>query len=131
MSKMVAAALALVLAPVVSTVLFAFSGMLTEGGVAGTKGALVLVYLYSLAAGLVLGLPLLLLGLRLNLVRWWTALVAGIVAGGVAMFIFSLPDAVTAHNLAYAGAIGAPSGLAFWLIWIQGRSPAEAAANNG
>jgi hypothetical protein len=63
----------------------------------------------------ILGLPLLLIGLKLRAIRWWSVLLVGFVIG-------YLPSAWSdnwATPLAYVslGALGMIGALSFWLVW--------------
>lgn len=71
----------------------------------------------------IVGLPILAIGWRLNLVRWWSSIIMGFLLGFPLPILFTLRMANTpldrqvwadSFMLGIASAI---SGLAFWLIW--------------
>jgi len=86
-------------------------------------------YLVSAAATALLGAPIFFSLLRINLVRWWSALVAGFVVGAVAAILVRLPNLAHAREIMLFGLEGAASGFVFWLIWKQGREPATTAGD--
>ena len=88
----------------------------------GAPGVLLLIfvvsYVVAVVANIVLGLPLLVLGLRIKMAAWWSAAIAGFVVGvivdltiRVGSFYSSLPE------IAAVGAMGSATGLAFWWAW--------------
>jgi len=78
----------------------------------------VVVFFYALGGTAVLAVPVFLLLNRVNLVRWWSALAAG--AGQGFLSDLLLGGHWTSPWLrGHLGltAMGAASGLSFWLIW--------------
>ena len=82
-------------------------------------GLMPLFYCFSLAAGLLFGIPLFLLFRRYHLVRWWSASAAGIVVGSVVALMLR-SNAVQAGDFLVLVPEGAVSGLVFWAIWKRG-----------
>ena len=86
-----------------------------------------LLYLPSAVATSLIGVPVLVLLWRLNLVRWWSALIAGFAGGGILMSLFSAFRWLSAEwfledfpvFLLWSGC-GAVSGL---IIWLSYESP--------
>jgi hypothetical protein len=87
------------------------------GGPFSVLGLLPIYYVTSLVAEVTLGLPMCYIGLRLKLVRWWSAAISGVLAGSVAALALSLPHVPTAQQILFMGSLGASSGLVFWATW--------------
>ncbi len=68
---------------------------------------------FTLAHAFVLGLPLLLIGLRLRALRWWSCVLAAFVIGCVP----SLWASASLMEALPMGVLGAIGGLTFWLTW--------------
>ena len=82
-----------------------------------TVGLFPLVYWFCLLAVGVLGVPLFILGRRLNLVRWWSSTLCGFFAGGAADLVMRFPNGPpAASELLRLAVIGGASGLTFWLV---------------
>lgn len=81
------------------------------------------VYLITLVAALVFGLPAFVLGKSLDLIRWWSALIVGFLIGALllTLFIGSIGGVWYQRDafLLYAGS-GAVGGFVFWLVWRLG-----------
>jgi len=73
-------------------------------------------YLMTLAFGIALGLPLLVLFARYRLVTWWSALAAGCLAGSAVAMLLHLP-------IELLGSERAAAGFAFWIVWKIGPEP--------
>lgn len=78
-------------------------------------------YAYSLAAMVLFGMPAFYLGHKTNLIRWWSALVAGTIIGAILAVLIRLPDAVQRQDLVITCPLGALTAVTFWLIWKSGR----------
>lgn len=73
-------------------------------------------YQWSLYAMLLLGYPAFLLGRKLNLINWWSAIIAGCVIGAfVSAALLGNQQFITISLM------GAASALTFWAIWRMGR----------
>ncbi len=94
--------------------LFPLSG---SHGLVDVLGTFLVVFPFSTAAALVLGFPAFALFNRWRLVRWWSAMLGGAVAGALAILILNSGNVESAAALTLYGAIGSASGLAFWLVW--------------
>jgi len=66
---------------------------------------------------IVLGFPLLCLGLKFHLVKWWSALIAGFIVGDLLIVMFSWPRMPFLVGFFSMGTIGAVSAFGFWLTW--------------
>jgi len=81
-----------------------------------------LLYLPSLAATLILGLPLFYLLQKLEIVRWWSVAGAGFVGGGISCAAFTdfrfMSQDIPAFVL-WAG-VGASTALVCWVVWRYG-----------
>jgi hypothetical protein len=91
---------------------------------------MVIGYPFAGIATAVFGVPLFLLGRRLGLIFWWSAIVAGFAIGilvhiviDLERFDYFLTQVMNGdvRSLLYYGVAGAISGFAFWLIWSQGQ----------
>ncbi|OCJ04045.1 hypothetical protein A6U86_30785 [Rhizobium sp. AC27/96] len=72
---------------------------------------------YSFLAMLVLGMPLFLIGICLDLVRWWSGLVAGTFVGIVAAVLLPYPGVIDLSGLLFLVSVGALAGLIAWIVW--------------
>ena len=124
MSKITAAVVGFLVAPLVSAVIGAVltpvQGKLNLDLVS-ILGLLPIIYLFAALATALLGVPSFLLLLKYKLVTWWSALGVGVVAGVIVALIFKAPSHVEARDLMVMGAIGSASAFSFWLIWRLGR----------
>jgi ABC-type uncharacterized transport system permease subunit len=124
MSKVTAAIMGFLVAPLVSAVIGA---VLTpvEGrlnlDLVSILGLLPIIYFFAALATILLGVPSFLLLLKYKLVTWWSALIVGVVAGVIVALIFKAPSHVEARDLLVMGTMGSASALAFWVIWRLGR----------
>jgi hypothetical protein len=84
-----------------------------------------IAYLVSAAATALLGAPIFFSLLRVNLVRWWSALLVGFGIGAFMALLVRLPNLAHASEIVLLGAEGAVAGLVFWTIWKQGRSTGQ------
>ena len=79
---------------------------------------------YPLALGLevVVGIPMLLAGQRLGLIRWWTAATSGAlvgVIGGTMLSLYGIVNhpAAFVEDVTFPAAVGALCGFTFWIFW--------------
>ncbi len=123
MRKAIAATCGFLIAPLVSALILVVFTLVADGS-ARSGGLLILPIYYSAAAGVtvLLGLPIFLVLLRFNLVRWWSALLAGTVIGALAGITIGRQAVELAGFLVMVSASTA-SGLTFWMIWRLGREP--------
>ena len=77
-------------------------------------------YCFSIAASTSLGGPLFLLFNHYNLVRWWSALLCGMLVGVILSALFRQPGAVHARDFLLIVPLSALSALVFWAIWRRG-----------
>jgi hypothetical protein len=85
----------------------------------------VIFYGISAVVTAAFGAPIFVWLLRINLVRWWSALLAGIVVGAAVAVIVRLPNLASLHDVWLLGLEGAASAFVFWLIWKQGRESSD------
>ncbi|WP_416762469.1 hypothetical protein ACNI65_08915 [Roseateles sp. So40a] len=74
------------------------------------------VFPFTVAATLALGVPAFALVNHWNLVRWWSAILGGAVIGALAIVIVSEGN-VSGAGMPIYGAAGALAGLSFWVVW--------------
>ena len=79
--------------------------------------ALPLVYMWCLVAALVLGVPAFVFLLRVDLIRWWSALPVGLLIGLVMGVLVRWPAWKSVEALIQFALAGAISALVFWLVW--------------
>jgi hypothetical protein len=83
----------------------------------------VFYYFSAMAAGL-LGLPIFLVLFHFKLIRWWSAVGAGLAIGALMGVIVESPHRIQIPEMLFMASTGAASTLGFWLIWRQGREVA-------
>lgn len=123
MRKITATATGFLIAPLVPATVIAL-GMPITGDSLDIVNRVVMIpffYGYSVAAAMLLGLPIFLLLLRFGLLRWWSTIAAGIMIGAVVAFI--LFSHLTVSSLLIMVLHGGVSAFIFWLIWQRGRDP--------
>lgn len=88
-----------------------------------------LYYIYALPLTSVFSVPSYFVGKRLGLIRWWSALIVGIIIGTLWGWLFMkesayAPEIVTplffSEQVLKLSALGALAGVAFWWIWSLG-----------
>lgn len=82
------------------------------------------VYIYSFILMALFGVPAYFLLRRINLVRWWSALLTGLALGCLMGTIFRLPNQPQIGDIFTMAFMGASAGFVFWLIWSRGVDPA-------
>jgi len=92
------------------------------GGIVNTDivsvfGLALVFYPFSLAFACLFGLPLFWLSRHYHLVRWWSALIAGLLAGAAGAVVIVGPRAAMASNIVTFAIEGAASALLFFVIW--------------
>ena len=109
-------------APILAAVLLTVPGWLEYGDniAFGPLGSFLISLLSCSVAEIVLGVPMLILGFRTRMIRWWTAMLAGAATGVVTATVINLPYQPLPTNLVRDGAVGALAGLGFWLVWRRG-----------
>lgn len=125
MRKITAAVTGVLVAPLVPATVVAL-GMPITGDSWDIVNRVVMIpffYGYSVAAAMLLGVPIFLLFLRFGLLRWWSTIAAGIAIGAaVAFIVFSH---LTVSGLIIMALHGGVSAFVFWLIWRLGCEPEE------
>lgn len=121
MTKLTAAWTGFFIAPLIASVVLALgSPAMTQGTATGYVATVALLYVVALVPTAMLAVPAFLLLLALKLVRWWSTIGFGFIAGcGVAAAIF--PKPIVTSGFAAMGFAGAAAALGFWIIWRQGR----------
>jgi hypothetical protein len=84
----------------------------------------VFYYFSAMAAGL-LGLPIFLVLFHFKLIRWWSAVGAGLAIGALMGVIVESPHPIQIPEILFMASTGAASTLGFWLIWRQGRGAGD------
>jgi hypothetical protein len=119
MRKALATTLGIFISPAVPAVL---SALLTPGShdfeLSALLGTFPLLYVFSMMFMAIFGVPLICIGISWNLVRWWSAAIAGACVGAVIGFVLGRQHAM---NVIFQSALGTLAGLTFWLIWRTGR----------
>ncbi|WP_267551870.1 hypothetical protein [Rhizobium rhizogenes] len=77
----------------------------------------VVAFPYSFLAMLVLGIPLFLIGICLDLVIWWSGLVTGTFVEIVAAVLLPYPGVIDLSGLLFLVSVGALAGLIAWAVW--------------
>jgi hypothetical protein len=100
----------LIIPAVPAAILSAFS--LASGSLLASVLIFTGAYLVAGAHVLVLGVPIFLLGKRLNAIHWWSCILAAFLIGGIPMGIWD-----GWRNFIPFALFGASGGLVFWLLW--------------
>lgn len=92
--------------------------------------AMLIALAFTAAHAFILGLPLLLLGMRLHAVRWWSILPLSFLIGLIPAALAGSPSLVEVLPMGGFGLIG---GLTFWLVWHFwiGRTSRRGGADTG
>lgn len=122
----IAAVIAFAVAPALPAVVFATSspGLVSSSDLIGVAILSAVFYVYACGFIAVLAVPLYLLASKFNVVRFWSALLAGALGGGaVALFVpagMSQPYYVAAvrEALPRYASLGAATGALFFLVLI-------------
>jgi hypothetical protein len=83
-------------------------------------GSFVVLYPYSLAAVVVLGVPAFALLRPYRPGNWWSVTAVGLALGLLVALVLRLPAFPEFRDAAMMAPLGAASALAFWLVWRQG-----------
>ena len=100
----------LIVPAVPATILSAFS--LASGSLLASVLIFVGAYLVAGVHVLVLGVPVFLLGKRLNAIHWWSCILAALLIGGIPIGIWDGWRSFIPFAL-----FGASGGFVFWLLW--------------
>lgn len=126
MKKITATIVGFVVAPLVPSIYGALATPITRKFDIFTQLPLIpAFYGYALLFTIVFGVPAFLLIQHFRFIRWWTALVGGVVIGAIVLVIVHLPGTPSARDFMGTLPLGGVSGLVFWLIWKQGQEPSE------
>ncbi len=105
---------ALLFAAVVPAVVVTFLFSVASPSSHGAGIAFLIAFAFTAAHALILGGPLLLLGILLHAVRWWSCILAAFFIGFIPSALASGPSFLDAWPMGLLGAIG---GFVFWLLW--------------
>ena len=83
---------------------------------------LIMIYWISLTAIAVLGYPAFVILKRYKLVKWWSAIGVGLIAGPLAFIGVVQISSINFEELLKFSALGGVAGFAFWIFWRLGRS---------
>ncbi len=106
--------LALIIAAFVPAIVVSFFFSVSARSTEGSGITLLIAFAFTLAHALVLGGPLLLLGIRLGAIRWWSCILAAFFIGFIPSAWASGASFLDAWPMGVLGAIG---GFTFWLLW--------------
>lgn len=124
---------ALLIASLVASFGVSFVGSSNGGGVPAFNAVdtavwSVILYVYASWATLLLGLPTYFLFRRLDAIRWWSAMLAGVMVGAFVFVVVcadGLDGLLSQPGLALSWAvIGGLAALAFWVVWWRGHGKA-------
>lgn len=81
-----------------------------------------IAYVFSLFAELLFGFPVIIILWRLDLIRWWSAILGGIFSAICLSVLIRLPNTLTMQNVFVLENIlmGSVSAFCFWLFWRLG-----------
>ena len=102
--------------PLVPAIVMAVWAGLVNSTIAAAMFTFKGAYVIALVLVAFPGLPVFLLMRQLRWVRWWTALMTGLVFGVGVWFAISSPG-VSIWSGVFLGSVGALTALVFWLIW--------------
>lgn len=118
MKKITAALVGLLVSSAIPAAILSVAGPLSgQRGFLSIAITFAVVYPFSAAATLFLGLPLFFALHRLQLVNWWTSGLGGIFIGVLIAFAIRAPNEVQINEIWKLGVIGLISALAFWIVW--------------
>ena len=86
---------------------------------------------FTAAHAFILGLPMVLLGIKLHAIRWWSCILVSFVIGFVPSALVSGSNFMSGAPI--GGVLGAIGGLTFWLVWhfwVQHLSAGAASASS-
>ncbi len=89
-----------------------------------------LTYVIALPCCFVLGLPLFLLFSRFRMFSWWGSLLGGCLGGVAILALVGTRNDLFGAPLVLFGAVGAATGLAFWVVVMLGPEPNQSTAKN-
>jgi len=122
MRKMTATIAGFLVSPLIPAAYFAISNSLVGStDIAERVEMIPVVYVPSLLVTVIFGLPVLLIAIRFNLIRWWSVLPAGFAMGGLVAVILQSSN-FDGKEVARTAMIGACETFCFWLIWKSGRN---------
>jgi hypothetical protein len=84
---------------------------------AGFIGPMVLGFVFAFPFAFFLGLPIFLLLCWMHLVKWWSAIPAGLLVGVLADRTFHSVEGFNPNEILRFGLMGGASATSFWLIW--------------
>ena len=136
MNPRVSTAVAFLIAPLPPAFAAALSSPVVGGGVDASPIdllglTLVVFYPFALFFGLLIGLPLFFLARRFNLVRWWSAAIAGFVTGVIALALSKRLNSGDVPLLLMWAGSGSFAGFTFWFVWRTGNRPGASNAAVG
>lgn len=85
-------------------------------------GSFFVAYYFTFIATAILGIPIFLMLSKLKLVRWWSAITAGLLVGVIALIAVRFGGDIDLVTLLRFGMLGGGAGCLFWIIWRTGRA---------
>ena len=132
MNEQTATRIAFGVVPAVPSVIGAvFTPVTRDFDIESILAVALIFYVITAAVTAALGAPIFFLLRRRNLVRWWSALLAGFLIGAAVSVLLRLqtirymPGAMLLHDSLLLGLEGAASAFVFWIIWRLGCTPAR------
>jgi hypothetical protein len=119
LKKNIATVIGFAVAPLVAVLLL---GVQQGSNPVTAAGAVPIVYLYTLLAEIVFALPMFLILKRFALVRWWSAIVGGILTSIAVWSLFNWQNPSGLKDFIHMLLSGGGAGLSFWLVWRLGKS---------
>ena len=114
--------LAFSVAPLIPSVYLAvFFPLGGEQDAISVLGSFVVVYLFSITATVLLGVPFYFILRKFNLIRWWSATAGGLLVGTVFLLLITSNAAQDTAGMLRFAMLGASAGFLFWLVWRSGK----------
>lgn len=131
MNKTTATILGFAAAPIIPSVYSALTTHITENfNLFAQLSLIIIVYGYALWFTIIFGVPTFLLARHFKLIRWWSALIAGIAIGAIVVVLVYFRGKPDVHAFMITCPLGGATGFTFWLIWKQGRERHPSTNNN-
>lgn len=104
-------------APLVAAILMAALAPIGGGEDRIAWGLIPVFYVFALYATVLFGAPVFFLLRHVELVTWWSSVIAGLAIGALAGILTRLPSSPNLGDFIRVMPVGAVSGFSFWLVW--------------